>query len=1220
MLPILTDNQSTTFLVKKFCEILAAHKDFNAEVCLGLDQRYVHAVDNSIYEIVPDAIIYPRCVKDIQILLAELKKKEFRSISLHAKGGGTSTNGQSLGRGIILDSSKYLNKIIDFDPINKTVTVQTGVILDQLNNYLSQHNMCFAPSTSTSSRVTIGGMVGTDASGIGSRVYGKTSESLLSCKMAVLGGDIIKFSANQKKISAKCNQRQNTNQSKFITKLINLLSDIKLNKFELIEASFNDMPRFFSGFNLKRICKIATINNNNNNHSTLKKSCNGSTRLKALDAIDEINDKNKNHSSSPDNHGKDGQKVSQEDEFDLCALVAGSEGVLGVFTELELKVIDSPKYEHLVVCFFDDFEKGTLDHCRKFLDYDPVAMEIVDNNLFKVFVQHRSYPGSFLQEVLEKDYDFDKIKSLSLLMISFKHSSKTKASKAAFKLLKDLDSEQARKKLGLTNFVTYIDSDKLNINSYLWSLRKKAVGLFNSLHSLSAEGRSWYKSISFVEDVAVKPACVVPFIKDFIDLLNSYNLEYGIYGHVDVGCVHVRPRFDIFDEQLMIKVRQISDKTFALSKKHAGVLWGEHSKGFRSEYLKEFFGDDLYALMCKIKSFFDPYNQLNPNKICPPETMILSKKYPKLDQIPTRYEFDQTLTVPYRRFFKHSLACDGNGVCFSKSPKLVMCPSYQATNSRIHSPKGRAMLMKLFALKLQKKNFLIASNSVIKFLSAGESLNTKKINNSLAFLSRLVSCTINYVLSIISSLYLKLCKKDDYSKKVYNAMHACLSCKGCSYYCPLGVDIPELKSRFLYLYHSRYLRHPRDYVIAMSEFLLPLLAKNAFLVFCFNYLNSKKMIIWCNDVFLRLVDLPNLNYQKTSKNSRSVIEYCHSKQKKAIKQTKDSAKNYTHAEVNADNDKESGASNHARRIVVVSQDMNVFLDDKESFDSVLDVLEFFKIDYVIEPYRSSAKAIHSLGFLSLFQYSAKKRLGKLIKFCKGYLKNKGYKAEVIEFQWLSIDPAFCLVYRQEYKVYDIFEKNQFKNHQLHFSSNHPLLIPEFFVERFNCFDLSADLINKFVAAGKKYNIYLLLHCQEQAQPENVKNSWKVFFKHLALDVNILELGCCGLAGFWGYQKEFSSMSKDIFALHWQRFLTNLAKKQKSKLVESSVSNVLAVNENTNNSYSNSKSQSMKKTVVLVSGGSCRKQIQRINKLCNDDYFDEFEIMHPMVFIKNLCKS
>jgi len=149
---------------------------FQGEIEAGYATRTVLATDNSIYQRLPQAAVFPRDTADVQCLARLAAESAYRRIVLTPRGGGTGTNGQSLTDGIVVDVSRHMNRILDIDVAARTVRVQAGVVKDQLNAALRPHGLFFAPELSTSNRATLGGMINTDASGQGSCTYGKTRD------------------------------------------------------------------------------------------------------------------------------------------------------------------------------------------------------------------------------------------------------------------------------------------------------------------------------------------------------------------------------------------------------------------------------------------------------------------------------------------------------------------------------------------------------------------------------------------------------------------------------------------------------------------------------------------------------------------------------------------------------------------------------------------------------------------------------------------------------------------------------------------------------------------------------------------------------------------------------------------------------------------------------------------------------------------------------------
>ncbi|MEO8254016.1 MAG: FAD-binding oxidoreductase, partial [Flavobacterium sp.] len=152
--------------------------------------KTLYATDASAYRIVPLAVALPKTVEDIvQLVQYAIANKT----TLIPRTAGTSLAGQTIGDGIVVDVSKYLTKIIAFDVEKKTVTVQPGVIRDELNLYLKPHGLFFGPNTSTSNRCMIGGMVGNNSSGTTSIRYGVTRDKIIEIKTVLADGSKVIF-------------------------------------------------------------------------------------------------------------------------------------------------------------------------------------------------------------------------------------------------------------------------------------------------------------------------------------------------------------------------------------------------------------------------------------------------------------------------------------------------------------------------------------------------------------------------------------------------------------------------------------------------------------------------------------------------------------------------------------------------------------------------------------------------------------------------------------------------------------------------------------------------------------------------------------------------------------------------------------------------------------------------------------------------------------------
>ena len=184
-------DKSTSWLEAFRAALLA--KDFGGEIEADSALRAAMSTDNSVYQIYPDVVVAPRTAGDVVALLDVMAQPEFAHLALTPRGGGTGTNGQSLNQGVILDFRRHMNKLIAVNEAERWADVEPGMVLDTLNDQLRPLGLFFAPEASTSTRCTIGGMVSTDASGKGSRIYGKTSDNIAGLEIACPQGLLASF-------------------------------------------------------------------------------------------------------------------------------------------------------------------------------------------------------------------------------------------------------------------------------------------------------------------------------------------------------------------------------------------------------------------------------------------------------------------------------------------------------------------------------------------------------------------------------------------------------------------------------------------------------------------------------------------------------------------------------------------------------------------------------------------------------------------------------------------------------------------------------------------------------------------------------------------------------------------------------------------------------------------------------------------------------------------
>jgi len=177
-------------------------RTLEGELYFDTTMRTLYATDASAYREMPLAVAVPRTIDDLKKLIAYAHKE---NISLIPRTAGTSLAGQVVGKGIVVDVSKYFTGILELNKEQRWVRVQPGVVRDELNLFLKPHGLLFGPETSTANRAMIGGMVGNNSCGSNSVVYRSTREHLLEVKALLSDGSEATFqSLSPDDFHAKC--------------------------------------------------------------------------------------------------------------------------------------------------------------------------------------------------------------------------------------------------------------------------------------------------------------------------------------------------------------------------------------------------------------------------------------------------------------------------------------------------------------------------------------------------------------------------------------------------------------------------------------------------------------------------------------------------------------------------------------------------------------------------------------------------------------------------------------------------------------------------------------------------------------------------------------------------------------------------------------------------------------------------------------------------------
>ncbi len=598
------------------------------DVYLDTHHRALYSTDASLYQIQPLAAVAPKTRDDV---LVALQTAAEHRVPLIARGSGTSLSGQAIGAGIVLDFSKYLNRIVELDPVGGTARVEPGVVLEQLNAATAKHALQFGPDVATSNRANIGGMIGNNSAGSRSIVHGKTVDHVIALEcLAADGAAATLAPCTPEQLQAE--QRRTDRWGEAYRVVPRIIGE---NREEIVRR-FPAILRRVSGYNLDEFVPECR------GRYPLPPSV---ARVRQLEA----------------------ERFPGAD-FNLAKLIVGAEGTLGCVTEATLHLVPLPARRGIVVLHFNSLAAavgciGAVLECR------PSAAELLDGQIIRLAEKSLEY-RNYLDFVIGRPE--------SLMLVEFSDETDEAVARRAKELTDRLNGFA-----GLEHVLLALEPA---LCDHVWACRKAALPLIYGIPGLR-------KPLAFVEDAAVDPSRLPEFVARFREIIARAGTEGAFYGHASVGCLHIRPLLDPASRGDLTRLETISREVCDLVIEFGGAMSGEHGDGLARSYLNErMFGPAIYRAFKEIKAAFDPANIFNPGKIVdgPPPTQNLREgaDYHPIE-VPTVMDFSRE-----RGLAGAAQMCNGAGVC-RKLKTGTMCPSFMVTGDEEHSTRGRANALRL---------------------------------------------------------------------------------------------------------------------------------------------------------------------------------------------------------------------------------------------------------------------------------------------------------------------------------------------------------------------------------------------------------------------------------------------------------------------------------------------------------------------------------------------
>ncbi len=650
--------------------------------------RTIYATDASEYQERPLAVALPKSIADVGELI---RFATAEGIGIIPRAAGTSLAGQVVGGGIVVDAGRHLNRIIALDTEARRVRVQPGVIRNELNRFLAPHGLFFGPETSTAGWAMIGGMVGNNSCGSNSIAYGSTRDHLISARGFLSDGSEATFGPlTTDEFRAKCNG-PDCLETQLYQRLAALLGDATTRQTIRAAMPRPEVTRRNTGYALDAL---------------LDASC--------FDAA----------SDTP---------------FNLCRLLAGSEGTLFFGVEYELNLLPLPPAGGLLCVHCESVDEALRAavlvmqrrHClpagrMEVTAADPPQLtgcELIDSKILDCTKDN-------LEQARNRSFVVGE--PGGVLVVELKHPKLSRVEAGLAQIAADLKTAG----LGYA-FPTLFGDDSHKV----WELRRAGQGLVNNLPGDA-------KPREIVEDTAVAIDDLPAYIAEFDRLLaEKYGIDCVHYAHAGAGELHLRPLFDLRSPEGLAMFRGVATDVAALVKKYRGSLSGEHGDGrLRGEFIRLMVGDACYELFRQVKQIFDPTSIFNPGKIIdtpPMDTQLRIVSGLSEPEHQTVFRFADTGGV-----LRAAEKCTGVGQC--RKPAAAggtMCPSYMATRNEADTTRARA--------------------------------------------------------NVLRQALADPATADPWSRpEIAGAMDLCLSCKACKTECPSNVDMARLKAEWQQQLHD----------------------------------------------------------------------------------------------------------------------------------------------------------------------------------------------------------------------------------------------------------------------------------------------------------------------------------------------------------------------------------------------------------------------------------
>lgn len=522
-------------------------KSIKGGVSTKIEDRRAVRHDSSLFEAVPDYVVTPSNTQDIERLVQIVTDHKHLApkLSITPRSAGTDMSGAAIGSSIVLEMTPNFSRITSLD--GTLLHTQPGVYVRDIDPMLEAAGFQLGSAPASRALCTIGGMVGNNSGGEQSLRYGNTENWVRELKVVLADGKEHTIKPlSKRQLAAKMAES-------------GFEGTLYKQTYELIQANY-DLLR---------------------------------------------NARPKTHKNSM---GYNLWSVWDKERgiFDLTRLFTGSQGTLGIITDIAIEAVPKARHSELVLLYLPSLRNlGTI--IETVMRHHPATFEGIDDITFNLGIK---YFRTFRRQLGTKEYLRQQAHLLTsvakfkghlpalLLMVEFDGESHTEVNTRVMKLLDEL-----------RHFKLQYDIESTPATSApFWRIRRAALSLLRN----QVKGK--YAS-PFIDDIAVPIQHVHTFLPELRRLIRRYKLPATIQGHFGDGNFHIIPLLDLEGTKDQAKLEPLMREIIPIVQRYHGTMAGEHNDGMiRGPWLPAIFGDEVYQLFKQVKALYDPLYIFNPYK------------------------------------------------------------------------------------------------------------------------------------------------------------------------------------------------------------------------------------------------------------------------------------------------------------------------------------------------------------------------------------------------------------------------------------------------------------------------------------------------------------------------------------------------------------------------------------------------------------------------------